>query len=82
MIFLPYQDIEDELGHYWDQRHEEIYYENLNVRGGSPKKRGKSLLKEYANKRVKTELEVFDFLFKNSPNGIEQFQAKLVEFLD
>lgn len=81
LIFLPYRDIEYELGLYWDNRHEEIYYENLNVRGDTPKKRGKSLLKQYTHYRVKTELEIFDFLLQNSPNGIKEFRASLMEFL-
>ncbi|MAI38978.1 ATP-binding cassette domain-containing protein [Alteromonas sp.] len=81
VVFLPYQDLEHELGLYWDARHHEIFDEGLNVRGNSPKKRGKSLLKQYAHKKLKTEFEVFEFLINNSPDGIDEYQAKLIEFL-
>lgn len=81
MIFFPYLDLEHELGLHWDARHEEIYYEHLNVRGNSPKKRGKSLLKQYAHNKLKTEFEVFEFLTEHSPDGIDGFQHRLMEFL-
>lgn len=76
--FIPYESIEKELAIYWDNRHPDIYSERLNVQGKNP---GKSLMKEYANKRIKTEKEVFDFLIINSPNGIEEFQNFLLQFL-
>lgn len=81
VVFLPYQDLEHELGLYWDARHEEIYDEDLNVRGDSPKKRGKSLLKQYAHNKLKTEFEVFEFLTNHSPVGIDKYQARLIGFL-
>jgi len=81
VVFLPYQDLEHELGLYWDARHDKIYDEGLNVRGNSPKKRGKSLLKQYSHNKLKTEFEVFEFLINHSPDGIDEYQAKLIEFL-
>lgn len=76
--FLPYESIEKELATYWESRHPDIYRANLNVQGKHP---GKSLMKEFVNKRIKTEREVFDFLTTNSPNGIEDFQICLLKFL-
>lgn len=81
VVFLPYQDLEHELGLYWDKRHKDIYYDGLDVRGDSPKKRGKSLLKQFAHYKLKTQLEVFEFLTEHSPDGIDEYQAKLIEFL-
>jgi ABC-type dipeptide/oligopeptide/nickel transport system ATPase subunit len=81
MIFIPYESIEKELGRYWDEGHGEVFYSNLDVRGATPGKRGKSLMKHYAHNKLKTEHDVFDFLMENSPAGIEEFKSTIIRFL-
>lgn len=81
MLYLPYESIEKELGQYWLDRHDKIYFEHLNVQGDNVGGFGKSLMKEYANKKVMTEQDVFNFLIENSPDGIEQFQSEILQFL-